>query len=204
MYPPPALWAACSKLCLSRGIIGVCAANPLSPGRRRHPPKTYTRRRRDPPYLTGEDLTHGARLHPVPFAGPSEGLIPRAGFALDLVTLAPDVQGQHPSSKGEHTFMKHVRIATYEIKQGSFQEIAEMAREDMLRTFQEQPGFIRFGLADLGDKTCLSISLWETRKNADAAVPVATRWVRHLGDRVELRSNVIGDLAFYEGVPATV
>ena len=101
--------------------------------------------------------------------------------------------------------MKHVRIATYEIKQGSFQEIADRARKGMLRTFQEQPGFIRYGLVDLGDKTCLSLSMWETRKDADAAVPVATSWVRdNLSDRVELRSNVIGDLAFYEGVPATV
>ncbi len=101
--------------------------------------------------------------------------------------------------------MKHVRIATYEIKQGSFQEIADSARKGMLRTFQEQPGFIRYGLADLGDKTCLSFSMWETRKDADAAVPVATTWVRdNLSDRVELRSNVIGDLAFIDGVPATV
>jgi hypothetical protein len=102
--------------------------------------------------------------------------------------------------------MKHVRVATYEIKQGSFQEIADVARKGMLRTFQGQPGFIRYGLADLGDKTCLSFSMWETRKDAEAAVPVATSWVRdNLSDRVELRSNVIGDLAFFEGkIPATV
>jgi hypothetical protein len=99
--------------------------------------------------------------------------------------------------------MKHVRVATYEIKQGSFQEIADSAHEGLLRTFQEQPGFIRYGLADLGDKTCLSLSLWNTHKDADAAVPVTSKWVRdNLGERVELRSNVIGDLAFYEGVPA--
>ena len=101
--------------------------------------------------------------------------------------------------------MKHVRIATYEIKQGSFQEIADLARRGMLRTFQEQPGFIRYGLADLGDKTCVSLSMWESRKDAEAAVPVATDWVRdNVKDRVELRSSVIGDLAFYEGVPAKV
>ena len=47
--------------------------------------------------------------------------------------------------------------------------------------------------------------MWETRKDAEAAVPVANSWVReNLSDRVELRSNVIGDLAFYEGVPAKV
>ena len=101
--------------------------------------------------------------------------------------------------------MEHIRVATYEIKQGSLQEIADLARQGMLRTFQDQPGFIRYGLADLGDKTCLSLSMWETRRNADAAVPVATSWVRdNLGERVELRSNVIGDLAFYEGTHATV
>ena len=101
--------------------------------------------------------------------------------------------------------MKHVRVATYEIKQGSFQEIADLARDGMLRTFQEQPGFVRYGLADLGDKTALSISMWETRENAEAAVSVASSWIReNLGERIELRSNVIGDMAFFEGVLATI
>jgi hypothetical protein len=105
----------------------------------------------------------------------------------------------------ESTHMKHIRVATYEIKQGSFQEIADIARQGMLRTFKEQPGFIRYGLADTGDKTCLSLSTWETRKDADAAVPVASAWVcENLGEKVELQSNVIGDMAFFEGVPATV
>jgi antibiotic biosynthesis monooxygenase len=101
--------------------------------------------------------------------------------------------------------MKHVRVATYEIKKGSFQEIADVAQKGMLRTFQEQPGFIRYGLADTGDKRCLSISLWETHKDADSSVPVAANWVReNVGDRVELRSTQIGDLAFFEGTPARV
>jgi hypothetical protein len=101
--------------------------------------------------------------------------------------------------------MKHVRVATYEIKSGTFQEIAEKAQDGMLRTFRDQPGFIRYGLADIGDKTCLSLSLWETRKDADASVPVAANWVRdNLSGRVEIRSNQVGDLAFYEGVPAKV
>jgi hypothetical protein len=112
-------------------------------------------------------------------------------------------RGNAPSSKESN--MKSVRTETYEIKHGSFQELADLAHKGMLRTFQEQPGFIRYGLADLGDKTCLSFTMWETRKDAEAATPVATSWVRdNLNDRVELRSNVIGELAFYEGVPAKV
>jgi heme-degrading monooxygenase HmoA len=101
--------------------------------------------------------------------------------------------------------MQHIRIATYEIKDGNFQELADIARQGMLRTFQEQPGFLRYGLADLGDRKVVSLSFWETRKDADAAVPVAERWVReHIATRVELRSTQIGDMAFFEGTPAKV
>jgi len=101
--------------------------------------------------------------------------------------------------------MQHLRLATYEIKKGTFQDVAKVAESGMLRTFREQPGFVRYGVADVGDKTLVSISLWETRKHADAAVPVAATWVReNLGDQIEIRSNQIGDIAFFEGAPATV
>jgi heme-degrading monooxygenase HmoA len=101
--------------------------------------------------------------------------------------------------------MQHLRLATYEIKKGTFQDVAKVAENGMLRTFREQPGFVRYGVADVGDKTLVSISLWETRKHADAAVPVAATWVReNLGDQIEIRSNQIGDVAFFEGAPATV
>jgi len=101
--------------------------------------------------------------------------------------------------------MEHVRIATYGINEGTFREVADLAHEGMLRTFKEQPGFIRYGVADIGDKSCMSISLWETHEQAEASVPVAATWVKqNLGDRVEIRSTYVGDLAFFEGVPTTV
>jgi heme-degrading monooxygenase HmoA len=101
--------------------------------------------------------------------------------------------------------MQAVRIANYKVIKGTFPELAEEARDGMLTTFRAQPGFIRYGLADTGEGTCVSISQWETRAQADAATPLAATWVReHLADRVELRSNQSGDLAFFEGVPATV
>jgi heme-degrading monooxygenase HmoA len=101
--------------------------------------------------------------------------------------------------------MQHVRIATYDIKDGTFEELARIARESMLRTFQEQPGFVRYGLADIGDRKLVSVSLWETRKDADASVPVAERWVReHLASKVALQTTQIGDMAFFEGTPAKV
>jgi heme-degrading monooxygenase HmoA len=100
--------------------------------------------------------------------------------------------------------MQHVRIATYDIKDGTFEELSRIARESM-RTYQEQPGFIRYGVADLGDRKLVSVSLWETRKDADASVPVAERWVReHAANKVALKTTQIGDLAFFEGTPAKV
>ena len=101
--------------------------------------------------------------------------------------------------------MQYLRIANYDITNGTFQEIAESAKTGMLRKFQEQPGFVRYGLADLGDKKCLSLSVWETREQAIAATPVAASWVKeNLADRIELKSSSVGDLVFFQGVPAKV
>ena len=69
--------------------------------------------------------------------------------------------------------MQYLRVASYKITKGTFPEIIDTAKEGMLRTFKAQPGFIRYGIADTGDGTCLSLSLWETRTQAEAAAPVA-------------------------------
>ncbi len=101
--------------------------------------------------------------------------------------------------------MEHLRIANYKVTKGTFPELVDTAKEGMLNTFRAQPGFIRYGLADTGEGNFLSISLWESHAQAEAATPVAATWVRdHLADRIELRSNQVGDLAFFEGVPATI
>jgi uncharacterized protein YcbX len=101
--------------------------------------------------------------------------------------------------------MQYLRLANYKVVKGTFSEIAEAAKGGMLKTFKEQPGFVRYGLADIGEGNCVSITVWETHAQAEAAAPVAATWVReHLGDRIEIRSNQVGDLAFFEGVPATV
>jgi heme-degrading monooxygenase HmoA len=114
------------------------------------------------------------------------------------------VKDTHRTTKGE-LFMEHIRIATYTINKGTFQELAETARTGMLPKFQTQPGFVRYGLADMGDRTAMSISVWETREQAEAATPAAATWVgEHLADHVQLKTNTVGDLAFFKGVPARV
>ena len=101
--------------------------------------------------------------------------------------------------------MQYVRIAKYTINKGTFQEIADAAKTSLLPTLQKQTGFVRYGLADMGEKICLSFSIWSTREDALAAETVAKNWVgENLGDKVELRSSHVGSLAFFEGVLATV
>ena len=101
----------------------------------------------------------------------------------------------------EHTMP--TLLANYKITEGTFSEVVDAAKGGMLKTFNEQPGFISYEFADTGEGTCVSISLWETHAQAEASVPVVASWVReHLGDRIELRSSQVGD-AFFGGVPAT-
>jgi hypothetical protein len=101
--------------------------------------------------------------------------------------------------------MEYVRIAKYTINRGTFQEIADLAKRGLLPKFQKQTGFVRYGLADMGDKICLSFSIWSTREDALGAETVATNWVgENLGDKVMLRTSHVGNLAVLEGVPAIV
>jgi hypothetical protein len=117
-------------------------------------------------------------------------------------TIGP---GNIRAGRSDMETMEHVRVATYTITEGSFQDIAGSAKTGMLQKFKELPGFVRYGVADVGDRTLLSLSVWKSRQQAEAATPVAATWVRdNIADRIELKSNYIGDLAFFEGAPATV
>jgi heme-degrading monooxygenase HmoA len=101
--------------------------------------------------------------------------------------------------------MQALRIANYEITSGRFPDLAEEAKSGMLQIFREQPGFIRYGIAQTGEARFTSLSMWETHTQAEAATPLAATWVHeHMSDKVKLQSNLVGDLAFFEGVPSTV
>jgi heme-degrading monooxygenase HmoA len=98
--------------------------------------------------------------------------------------------------------MKHVRIAFYDLTNGTYDELNAVVRRPggMLDAFRHAPGFVAYGLADTGDETLASLTIWDTRADADAAVEVAREWVAaNVADRVTLTANRVGDLAFLEG-----
>lgn len=98
--------------------------------------------------------------------------------------------------------MQHIRIGQYLVTSGTFQEVSALAQgpDGMVQEFQASPGFIAYGLADVGDGTFVSLSVWETRAEAESATPAAAAWIRdHVADRIKLTSNTVADLSFLAG-----
>jgi heme-degrading monooxygenase HmoA len=98
--------------------------------------------------------------------------------------------------------MQHVRIAQYQVASGTFEEVGALVQAPggMLEVFHDAPGFIAYGLADAGDGTFVSLSLWETRAEAEAAVPTAAAWIReNVADRIKLTDNTVADFSFLAG-----
>jgi hypothetical protein len=101
--------------------------------------------------------------------------------------------------------VKHIRLAIYDLTKGSFDEVAGITKNGMLPRISKEPGFIEYGVADLGDHKVASVTIWETREQADRSVIVAATWVKeNISDRVKLLSSYVGDLAFLSGTPVLV
>ena len=92
--------------------------------------------------------------------------------------------------------MNCTRIAFYDIKSGTFDEVVSQAKTGMAPLFQHSPGFVSYGVAKIDKAAFVSLSTWETREQADAATTKAAGWVKaNSRDRFTLRENYIGDLA---------
>jgi len=100
--------------------------------------------------------------------------------------------------------MQHARVALYTLTSGTIGDISRKAEQGMLPVFAEQPAFIRYGLIECGTQA-VSISIWETEAEADAANAVAAAWVRdNIAQNVRLETTYVGDLAFFSPAPALV
>ena len=98
--------------------------------------------------------------------------------------------------------MRYTTITTYEMTNGTFDELTGVVEKGILPTFQNLPGFLNFGIADIGDHKLASISIWETREAADKSALVAASWVKeNISNRVRLLTEHVGSLALFHGVP---
>ncbi len=96
--------------------------------------------------------------------------------------------------------MQHFRIATYDMTKGTPAETADLAKAGMLPIFEKQPGFEAYSLIEVDPKTLVSLTVWESHQEAEAAAKLASAWVAdNLADRVSLKANTVGDALFWAG-----
>ena len=93
--------------------------------------------------------------------------------------------------------MAHVRVAIYQIRPGTADEILRRAQSGMLPIFRQQPGFVAYEGVVTADEEVVSISTWESAEQAQAAVQMAASWVReNLADMIVSVDNHVGELGF--------
>jgi hypothetical protein len=98
--------------------------------------------------------------------------------------------------------MRYMRLSTYDIVKGTFPELTGIVEKDLLPKFAHEPGFVNYGLVDIGHDKAVAIGIWETLEEAQKSVDMAATWVKeHIGDRVRLVTSHVGELALFRGAP---
>jgi len=70
-----------------------------------------------------------------------------------------------------------------------------------LQVLTVSTGWYDAGLVN-GQNKLVSISIWETREQAQKAATVAQTWVQaNMADRIRLVTSTVGDLALFHGAP---
>ena len=101
--------------------------------------------------------------------------------------------------------MKYTRLSTYDLTHGTFTELTGLVEKGLLPTFAKEPGFVDYGLCDVGNHKIVAISIWETREAAQQSASTAASWVKaNMETRVRHLTTQVGELALFGRVPATV
>jgi hypothetical protein len=99
--------------------------------------------------------------------------------------------------------MRSTRVALYDIKSGTFDDMLSKAEAGMVPLFKQSDGFVSYGVAKIDKDSFISLSTWETRAQADAATAKAADWVKtNANEQFTLRESYVGDLAIDAGSPA--
>jgi heme-degrading monooxygenase HmoA len=94
--------------------------------------------------------------------------------------------------------MQHARVAFYKVKAGAVDEITQKAEAGLLPIFQKQPGFVAYSVIKTGADSLVSLSIWQTRQEAEAAVQTAATWVKeNIAPLMESVQNHVGDVGFF-------
>jgi len=95
----------------------------------------------------------------------------------------------------------HLRVGIYMLTEGTHEDATEIAQAPggILEVFRKQPGFVAYGVGRTDDDFVISLSIWESAEQAQAATATAAGWVdERLESRIELQDDYVGDLLFLE------
>ena len=87
------------------------------------------------------------------------------------------------------------RMATYGLN-GDGQDLARRAEEGILPILKSQPGFKAYSVA-IGEGEVLSLSVWDTRADAEAGSAAVASWVaENMSSEIDLISVRYGEIMF--------
>ncbi|CAB4866600.1 unannotated protein [freshwater metagenome] len=101
--------------------------------------------------------------------------------------------------------MHHLRVATYDVIDGTPGEIADIVQQPdgMLEIFHAMPGFKAYSVLEISPTEIMSISAWDTHAEAEEAIAAAAEWVAtHMADRVKRTYNTSASALFWQGAVA--
>ena len=90
----------------------------------------------------------------------------------------------------------HARVAFYRLRSGTFEQVVRTveAPGGMLEIFRERPGFQSYELIETGTGL-VSVSHWDSFKQADDATRVAASWVAdNIAHLVKLQQSDTGEV----------
>jgi len=93
--------------------------------------------------------------------------------------------------------MAYARITSVTLVDGSMREVLDQVGRELLPVFRSAPGFLAYHGVMTAPDSGATVSVWETRAQADKSAATAGAWIRaHLGDRVVSVDTQIGEAVF--------
>ena len=87
----------------------------------------------------------------------------------------------------------YVSIRTYRVGAGSITDLMHRVDRDLAEAFAQEPGFIAYQVAQTGERTVASMTVFGTEQQAQDSNDLAAEWVaENLADFEVERMGVIG------------
>lgn len=93
--------------------------------------------------------------------------------------------------------MASARVTIVKLTDSRMGEVLERVGREMVPVFRGQPGFITYQGIKTGEDSGLTVSVWETKEQADESAATAGAWIReNLAGTVASAETHVGDIVF--------